>query len=218
MDLDVIYQLNDFIIKKQRGAFITYPELDNVYNLAQIDLLNEYLDEYALNGKIHNALSPFKTNTQFTHSTTPNGIFTLPDDYILPLMSYTQWYDNVRSEIQYGEITFYNEAEWVSAINSQLRPCTSQTPAAKIIAGTMQLHPASANAGIFNYVKRPDAPAYVYTQSGRTITYSPSSSTQLEWNDLYIPKLIMKAMSYQGQFLNEAQITAFAEEKNKQTV
>ena len=218
MDLDLIYQLNDFIIRKQRGAFITYPELDNNYNLAQLDLLNEYIDEYAIIGKIHNALQPFKTNTPFTHGTTPSGIFTLPDDYVLPLMSYTQWYDNVRDEIQYGEIRFYNEAEWINAINSQLRPCTSQRPSAKIIGGTMQLFPATKNAGIFNYIRKPDAPAYVFTQSGRDITYSASSSTQLEWGDLYIPKLIMKALTYQGINLNESQITAFAEEKNNQSV
>lgn len=62
-DLNTIYDLALYIIRKQRGAFQTYPELDNIFNLGQLDLLNEYIDEYALNGKINSGLTLSKQIT-----------------------------------------------------------------------------------------------------------------------------------------------------------
>lgn len=217
-DLNTIYNLALYIIRKQRGAFQTYPELDNIFNLGQLDLLSEYNDEYALTGKINNALSPFKKDFQFTLTTSIDGYVTVPADYLYPLMSFTQTYDNISESTKFGEIRFYNEAAWINAINSQLRSATIKKPAAKVIAGQIELYPKVPNAGVLNYIKKPNAPLYVYTQVGRTITYNANASTQLEWLDLQIPKVIMKALSYIGINLDEDKITAFAEAKEKGTV
>lgn len=218
MDLNSVYDLTNYIIRKQRGAFQTYPELDNIFNLGQLDLLSEYNDEYALTGKINNAVEPFKKNLQFTLTTSAGGLITIPTDYLYPLMSYTQWYDNTAQETKFGEVRFYNENEWINAVNSQLRPATLRKPAAKVIAGKVELYPQKPNVGILNYLKKPNAPVYSYTQVGRVITYNPLTSTQLEWLDMQIPKLIMKALSYIGINLNEQLITQFAETKEKQAV
>lgn len=217
-DLNTVYNLALYIIRKQRNGFQTYPELDNIFNLGQLDLLNEYIDEYALNGKINSALNPFKTNYQFTFATSPNGLIALPGDYQLMLLGNTQHYNNERSEIEYGEIRFYNEAEWINAINSQLRPATIKKPAAKIIAGQVELFPKVPNTGILNYIRTPAAPFYSYTVVNRAITYSAANSVQLEWADLEIPKVIMHSLSYIGINLDEQAITQFAEAKNKETV
>lgn len=217
-DLNTIYDLALYIIRKQRGAFQTYPELDNIFNLGQLDLLNEYIDEYALNGKINSGLTPFKANYQFTPTTSPDGLITLPDDYQLMLLSYTQSFNNERDAIEYGEVRFYNEAEWINAINSQLRPATIKKPAAKIIGKQVELFPKVPNAGILNYIRTPAVPFYSYTIVNRVITYDANDSTQLEWADLQIPKVIMKALSYIGINLDEDKITAFAETKEKESV
>jgi len=218
MDLNLVYDITNYIIRKQRGSFQTYPELDNIFNLGQLDLLSEYNDEYALTGKINNALSPFKKNYQFTLATSVGGLVTLPTDYQYPLMSFTQSYDNATQQTKMGEVRFYNENEWINAVNSQLRAATVKKPAAKIIAGQMELYPKTPNAGIINYIKKPAAPVYSYTQVGRVITYDPNTSTQLEWYDEQIPKVIMKALSYIGINLSEEAITQFAEGKEKQNV
>ena len=217
-DLNTVYDTTNYIIRKQRGAFQTYPELDNIFNLGQLDLLSEYNDEYALTGKINNALSPFKKDFQFTLTTSVGGYITVPTDYLYPLMSFTQTYDNDSLVTNLGQIRFYNESEWINAINSQLRPATIKKPAAKIIAGQMELFPKTPNTGVLNYIKKPKAPVYSFSQVGRVITYDPDTSTQLEWLDLQIPKVIMKALSYIGINLNEQEITQFAEAKEKQVV
>lgn len=217
-DLNVVYDLTNYIIRKQRGASQTYPELDNIFNLGQLDLLSEYNDEYALTGKINNALSPFKKDYQFTLATSVGGYVTVPTDYLYPLMSYTQTYNNTTQETELNEVRFYNENEWINAIKSQLRPATIQKPAAKIIAGQMELYPKKANTGILNYIKIPNAPFYSYTQVGRDITYDANTSVQLEWLDMQIPKVIMAALSYIGINLNEQAITAFSEAKEKENV
>lgn len=219
MDLNQIYEWHRFIERKERGAFTTYGELDRLYNIAQLDLTNIYLDEYAISGKIHNALSPFKKTYTFTLTTSANGKVALPSDYLMMLADcHTIGYNNEREEVKYGEIRFYNENQWVNAINSQLRPPTKKKPAAKIATGYMEMFPKIKNAGVLSYIKRPNPPVYVYTESGRTITYNAAASTQLEWLDIYIPKLIMQAFSYQGINLNEPQITQYAEMKSKETV
>ena len=217
-DLNTVYDITNYIIRKQRGASQTYPELDNIFNLGQLDLLSEYNDEYARTGKINNALSPFKKDFQFTLTTSVGGYVTVPTDYLYPLMSFTQTYNNTTEETELNEVRFYNEAEWINAIKSQLRPATIQKPAAKIIAGQMELYPKKPNAGILNYIKKPNAPVYSYTQVGRVITYHANTSTQLEWLDLQIPKVIMAALSYIGINLNEQQITAFSEAKEMENV
>lgn len=218
MDLNAVYKLHEFILRKQRGAFVTYEELDEIYNLGQLDLINEYMDEYALTGKIHNALQPFKKNYIFTNTTSVNGFVDLPSDYLMALLSYTQTYNNNTQRIEYGEIRFHNEDSWVNAINSQLRPATKKLPAAKIIGGEIELFPKEVNAGILNYIRKPNAPVYAYSQVGRAVTYNANTSVQLEWSDLYITKVIMKALAYQSINLNEQQIAAFAAEKEKEVV
>lgn len=218
MDLNVIYDLTNYVIRKQRGAFQTYPELDNIFNLGQLDVLNEYLDEYALSGIINNAVEPFKKNQQFTLVTSVNGLITLPSDYMLILMCFTQSYNNSTQETEYGEIRFYNETEWINAINSQLRPATIKKPAAKVIAGQVELYPKKPNVGVINYISEPPKPFYSYTQVGRVITYNAAASTQLLWGDLEIPKIIAATLEYIGINLNEQAITAFAAQKEKENV
>lgn len=211
MDLSEIYQLVDFILSKERGSFQTYAELDRIFHLGQTDLYNQYYDEYALTGKIHNALEPFKKKLTFTTGTSPAGFITLPADYMMALPS-------SHTTPSYGPIRFYNESEWVGAITSQLRPVSTTKPAAKIIAGQIELFPHVATAGVIEYLKKPTPPVYVYSQVGRVITYDAITSTQLQWLDMYIPKVIMKSLSYIGVNLNEADITQYSETKAKETV
>jgi hypothetical protein len=208
LDLNEVYNLHFFIESKERGSFQTYAELDRIYNLGQIDLLNEYIDEYALTGKVNVAIEIFKK--QFSFTTAADGTATLPTDWQMPLFGYTT--------ASNGEMRFYNESEWISAINSQLRPATATRPAARIATDKVQLFPKQAIPCVIEYLRTPAKPNFVYTQTGRAINYNQAGSTQLEWSTLEIPKLILKALSYLGINLREQDITTYAESKNKETV
>jgi len=60
----------------------------------------------------------------------------------------------------------------------------------------IKFFPESPLAGDLMYFKRPAVPVFSFSQSGRTITYDPSTSTQLEWGDQAIMKIIDKAVNY----------------------
>ena len=70
----------------------------------------------------------------------------------------------------------------------------------------IQLHPKAVppkGTATAYYLKRPAIPVFGYTQSGRTITYASGSSTQLEWQDDEIEKIIQKAIQYIGMGLED---------------
>lgn len=59
----------------------------------------------------------------------------------------------------------------------------------------IQLFPEQGHYGRLVYLRRPASPVFAYTQSGRTITYNSGSSTQLEWDDTAIEKLIQRTVT-----------------------
>ena len=50
-----------------------------------------------------------------------------------------------------------------------------------------------------------------YTQTGRTITYDPNTSTQLEFTDVYINNIIARTLKFWGINMAEQDIQQFAQ-------
>jgi hypothetical protein len=55
--LDVIHDFIDFMVRKERGAFISPPEIDVLLDNAQMEFYESLIDLYAATQKIHDALS-----------------------------------------------------------------------------------------------------------------------------------------------------------------
>lgn len=210
--LDDIYKFVEFLERKERGVFTSYAEKDRLFNACQLEVYEDFWKLYGTESSIHEALNPFKVNYQFTSAA--DGTVTLPTDYmhLLPNV-FTVTGSTV------NPVRFVGEDEWTKAITGQLRPVTTAAPIAKDYGNGFNLYPETTQIGKLTYLRLPVAPVYAYTLGGslnRTVTYNSAGSTQLEWDDVYVDKIIAKVLGYLGINLSEADITQFGLLKDKE--
>ena len=208
-----IQTINDrlrFLIRKERGVFITPDEACLQLDQAQLDCFEYW---YKSNGEtqgIHEALSPFKITFQ-SFTSNSNGEVVYPNDYLHLLPNvYTVTGSTV------NKVRFVNEAEYATALTTQLRPVTLAKPIAMQTASGFVLTPRSVQSGFYSYLRRPAQPVYAYTQVGRTITYNPSGSVQIEFSDIYVNKIMAKVLENYGIFMDEKDIVQFGALKDNQ--
>lgn len=208
--LDGYYNLYLYIVRKERGVMVTPAQFTQNLDAGQMDAFAEWFKLYGIDQSVHDALRPFRVYQTFTSSS--DGFVTYPSNYFALLGTpYTVTGSSVR------EIKFLNEDEFAFALTSQLRPVTTSYPIAVDTATGFSIYPQSAQVGAYFYLRRPATPVYGYTQSGRVITYDSSTSTQLEWNELYINHIMAKALKYAGINLNEDGVYQYAEQFNQET-
>lgn len=213
---DIHNFIRTVLIRKERNVFVTDADIDSSLDRGQMDAFADYSKEFGRTQAIHDALTPFKTPITFTIADTPNGVITLAADYMHYLGGYIAVFDNTYGS-QRLPLQFVNEDELVLAMNSQVRKPSLTRPFAYNNNGTIQLYPEVAMSGAYSYLRRPATPFYNTTISGRTVTYNPTGSTQLEWNDAYISNIIQKALVYLGVEMEEGDLVQFANLKDQQT-
>jgi hypothetical protein len=116
------------------------------------------------------------------------------------------------------QIEVLKEDELPSRLNSQIIPVTTYDPVGYFVSGwDLQLYPQSTQSGVLFYLKRPAAPVFAYTLiSARVIVYNQGASTQLEWSDPYVEKILLKALQTIGINAGEADIEQWAQSQNQQ--
>lgn len=199
-----------FLIRKERGVFISPEQTTTNLDAGQLDAFEEYFKLYDQTQRLHDALQPFQIDVVFTSDS--GGNVQYPDDYQHLLAKH---YTVTGSTV--NDITFVQDNELAFALRSQLRPVTDEYPIAIETKDGFCIYPQKVQRGIYSYLKRPATPVYGYTQSGRQITYNPNTSVQLEWNEGYINNIIAKSLRYVGIYMAEQEISQFAEIYNQQT-
>lgn len=199
-----------YIVRKERGVFISFDQICTNLDVAQLNVLEDYFKMYAVNQIIHDAIKNFRVYLQFT--TNASGFLDYESDYLHLLGN-----PFTVSGSTINALTIVNEDEFVSALTSQLRPTTITRPLAKHTSTGLSLYPQVVQTGFYNYLRRPATPNLVYVQSGRTIVYDPVFSTQLEWGDNYINAIISKSLSFAGINMAEPEINQFAQQFNQES-
>jgi hypothetical protein len=205
-----IYNLLSFIIRKQKNVYISIPEAMSALDSGQLDAYSVYWKAYGVDQTIHDALQPFKVYQQFTSDAV--GFVTYNADYLHLLAGV---FTIIGSTI--NKVRFVQTDEFPDAITSQLRPVSLSRPIATDQNIGFQLYPQSSQSGAYNYMRRPISPVYAYTQVGRTITYNPLGSTQIEFLDIYVNNIISKTLKYFGVNMDEDKIVQFGEMLDKET-
>lgn len=215
-DLEQIHKFIDFVSDKDMNGWVSPEEKDMSLHRASMWLFQDCFRSYSVNQKSQDDLAPFKKSYTFTNSTSPGGLITLPPTYQHFLGGWIQGYDNVREQITYTSFDIVNDDELAERISSQLLPI-SEVPVAQWVGkGKMQLWPKAASAGYVSYLKYPEKPSFVYNTSGREIIYDAVGSTQLEWDEVNINKIIHKALSYLGINLDSDKLINYVEQFNQQ--
>ena len=210
------YNINDiynqmlFIVRKERGVFVTVDEAMQTLDNAQLEAVEEWFSTYGTTQIIHDAIRKLRVQKSFTSDST--GLVTFDADYLhLIGGAYTV------SGSSINNVRFLNEDELALALKSQLRAVSTSNPIAIDASVGFRLYPAATQSGFYNYLRRPTTPVLGYTQAGRTITYNSGTSTQLEFTDVYINNIISRALKFWGINMAEQDIQQFAQIQTQET-
>jgi len=205
-----LYNLYVYIVRKERGSFVSIPQFNANLDAGQLDCFEEWFKLYGANNSVHDALRVFRVYESFTSD--GSGYVTYPSDCMHILGSPFTLYGSAVTNPKY-----VNEDELAFALTSQLRPVTNAYPIIIDSSTGFSIYPQTTQIGAYFYLRRPAVPNLSYTQSGRTITYDSATSTQLEWDEVYWNNILAKALRYAGINLGEEGILQFAENYNKET-
>jgi hypothetical protein len=188
---------------------------------------------FGISQSLNNALNPFITLTDYTN-TEYNGANTgtalssanqadpsfliLPSDWLYTLDIVTptgarldvvpqgKVSSRVRSRINSGEFLTY------AGIGGDFNGSAFTTAAYR------RYNRTSGQGGFtatLHYLKRPVKPNFAFTQSGRVVTHDAGSSTDLEWDDLHINKVIVRALILLGINVENQNVIGINNQKNK---
>ena len=200
-------------MRKERGSFISVDEFTQCLNYGQLEAYQAYFSAYGVNQTIHDALLPFKVRMQFTSAS--DGSVTFPPDYLHLLGGvYTVTGSTV------NPVVFLSQDELPDALTAQLRPISLSSPKAVDSVGGFYLYPQSQQTGFYTYMRLPAVPVLAVTLSGtdgRTVTYDPINSVQLEFSDIYCNNILSRALKLIGINMEEDGIEAFAQSQSQQS-
>lgn len=209
-NINDIYNLALYIVRKERGSYVSPQEICECLDFGQMELFEEYFKFFGINQTVHDALSNFKVRQQFTSAS--DGTVTFPPNYLHLLAGVFTVYGSTVNPVR-----FVSQDELPDALTAQLRAVSLNSPIAVDSAGGFYLYPQSTQTGFYTYLKRPATPVLGYTQVGRTLTYDPNTSTQLEFSDAYINTILSKALKLVGVNMDENGIEAFAQLQSKES-
>jgi len=228
-------------LNKELVGYVTPGDIDRALDRAQLaeffDLHGNFQEyqpgrpiprkSYGVTQKISEDLAPFREWISFTadnfdlvterYGTGPDGVLVLPDDYI----HYTGLYDSTNSYIE-----IVDEDEIALRLDNSIIAPSADYPAG-VLGGTggtvngvdietrrkIQLFPESPIAGKLWYLRRPAKPVYSFTQSGRTITFDSETSTDPEWGDIAMERIINRTCSILGEHLQDQMSVQYGEMK-----
>jgi hypothetical protein len=205
-----LYNFMAYVVRKERGQYLTIPDAQQALNTGQIDAVEEWFAGYGVDQKLHDALRPLRVYQPFT--STPAGFVNFPANYMHLLGNpFTVAGSTV------NPITFVNEDELPLALTSALRPVDNSNPIAVDSATGFSIFPQSEQTGGYYYLRNPTQCDISYTQVGRTITFSVGNSINLDFGEGYLNNVIAKALRYVGINMAEQEVSQFANQYNQET-
>lgn len=208
-----VYNLVDYICRKNRGVFITPAEFNQVMTAAQLELFQYYWDMfYEQDQQLHDALQPFKV-LRYQFASNSSGFVTFPSDYVHLFFGVFSIYGSTICDCQ-----FVDNEQVPYAIKNQLRPVSLSAPIAEVAPNGFQMYPMTTQIGFYSYLRLPSQVVYGYTQNGRVITYDANTSTQIEFTDAYVNNIISRGLKYFGINMGEQDIQQFAQSQQQQTI
>jgi hypothetical protein len=215
-----VYNLVDYITRKVRGVFISPSEFDESVVAANLEAFQYYWElSYKADQQLHDALQPFKVLRQQFQSAA-DGLVTFPQNYVHLFPGVFSIYGSTVNPCQ-----FVDNENVPDALTNQLRPVSLSNPIAEVASIPnqptttlgFQMYPMQTQIGFYSYLRLPNQPHYGYVQVGRTITYDPLTSVQIEFTDVYVNNIISRALKYFGVSMGEAEIEQFAQSQTQQT-
>lgn len=218
MTIDQVHRLIRFLIRKANGKWYAPEQLDDAINVGQLAVFNTYFDISDKSQPIHMALNPFRMPFEFTPSNFTGEFLPKPDGFLFTTELMVRNYDNKSRKASTSDVKMYKENEWESAKNSQVRPAIQANPIAMESGTQFEFYPIGRYNGRLRFLRLPVAPKYGYSLVNRMPVYNPDTSTDLEWADIYINQIILKALSSIGINMSAQDILTYSEQKTNQNL
>lgn len=228
MDLNDIHERILFELNKAQGQYLTHEEIDLILDRAQMQEFSLLIgNDREANGRIgfgktqgiSEDLLPFYGNTNLANSDGRQ----LSTSYNASARTYdlpanVQYITSIRKGA--SEVDILHPAEITARMGSEIIAPTSDYPVAMLYQQSdtvkkIQIFPESADGITVYYLRRPDKPTFVFTNSGRQVLYDEDESTQLEWNDTAIERIIQRAIALAGVNLAASDVTQYNEQKQQ---
>lgn len=223
MDINDIHLFLQLLENKDVNSYHTPADRDNALHRSQMDVFWKIAPVYGEDAETKAAGDPFQQSYMVTPANSPGGLVTLPSKQAFPsklnfgrlLSAMAVSYDNKQMKAVYFDIDLVNNDELAKRLMSQLKPVTYDRPVATSDNdGVYQLYPQLPNTAMFTYLALPVKPVWGHTQQGRAITYDPTTSTQLQWNEAYLTKIIDGAIVYLGLNTGDTTLVQFMAQKS----
>lgn len=240
MDLKVIHDNILFELNKSIGGYMTPAEIDKALDRAQMEEYRYLIGDertiqpgrpvatpsYGQLMKTSADLQPFKKTITFTsanyngvnNGTGPDGIIVLPPDFLYPNAIVLSQQNKRVKIVSENELSFLLESTILAptlsrpiAVLGNVGTFVNNLP---VSAQKIQMFPASGNSGTLYYFARPKAPNYVETITGRNRVYNASQSTQMEWSDVAIGRIIERALKICATHLKDGDTLTINTQKN----
>ena len=223
-----------FVANKQQNAYFSHEDVDMMLDFRQMALFSKLTGRPEANTGYLNpagglkqdqwfndAITPFKAMVNFLYADTPNGVLTLPVDYVRLNSLYTQTSSNVSSDVKYNGVQLLGDDLIPDRLGSQIlapslsKPCGAWLGINASNQRQIQLYPMQPMAGYYTYLKRPPTPKFNYTLNGRQVVYNPVGSQDLLWNDELQAQIIMATIQDLGLNTNDQSLIQFSEIKQQ---
>ncbi len=217
MNISEALDFLNFWIGKEKGAYYTISELENLCHFGQMAYYSDNKAKYATSQLVKEILSPFKRKYNFTPSDTISGYIVVPSDSgYLDLLDIQITYQ-ISNTIVYVGVPVVNEDERADKLRSQIDPVTITSPIAEMdVPRFIRMYPAAGYTGTVTYFVSPTKPVFGYTLiSGRVFVYDPLTSTQLQWRDTEIVPVLLKSLSSIEINLSANDVSQFAQLKTQ---
>ena len=201
------------IAAKQQHGTISPTDFNKYANLSNLDVFNTYLGkikDYYQTGKAVPKIG-VGMNKDLDKALLP---FFVPDSPVTAIVgkavvpANSQFISSVVSGGKSVKWVPFNKRE--SYLNSSIDVPTADYPIYVDLSTEIEVYPTSLTAIKISYYKTPTTVNWGYSLASGKPVYSPSASTNFEWNETQKIELLMRILSYVGISIREGELTQYA--------
>jgi hypothetical protein len=203
-----LHELYGVLAGKNIASKPTPEKFDAVVYEITIGAFNSNIEIYEKTQQISDYLKNFKSRKIVSFT---SGFADLPPDYAHPRFITTP---------ANKKVDVIPDKFWTHRMNRKLSPPTTDLPICKIEhngsdstpkVGLMVFPSAVTSLNVY-YFKKPTRPKWAYTINGTKYVYNDAGSTDVDFDILLFPNLVMAILSRFGINLREQQVIQYAEQ------
>jgi hypothetical protein len=232
--IKTVWEIVRFLCKKNNTAYLDPDQFNLVINRAQMTKFMEMYGNpveyqpgapaprvaYEVTQKVTDDLKQFKQEKVLTIN--KYGQAPYPENYVHTLSLGSRYYKQTEdckegeTEVFIAPIEVVNQDKEMQRRASRIVGPTKKSPICILKDTYFQFYPENIGSVQLSYLRQPREARYGVTiVSGRPV-YDQATSVDLEWPDVAVNDIVMRALSYIGLSIKDGDITQYAETK-KQT-